>query len=191
MRISGGTLKGRKVASKKFFTSKKRGDELRPTAAKVREALFDILRNKIRDSVFLDLYAGTGAVGLEALSRGARQVVLVENNPVRTKAAKDHIKAMNIAEQVTIHRQKVEYFLKRAFTAKATFDIIFADPPYAPDAAQKVLSLLKDNDIVAQGGCVVLEHPHKYVFQENVGYLDFVRNYRYGDTMLSVFRKMT
>ncbi len=191
MRISGGSLKGRKLASKKFFATGSHDDELRPTAAKVREALFNILQNEIKDSVFLDLYAGTGAVGLEALSRGARQVVLVEKSPVRAKAVKDYVKSIAAEEQVKLHRQRVEYFLKRASAGEATFDIIFADPPYAPDAAEKVLSLLKDHDIVEKGGCVIIEHLSKSVCKENSGYLTFVKNYRYGDTMLSVFRKIS
>jgi 16S rRNA (guanine(966)-N(2))-methyltransferase RsmD len=190
VRISGGSLKGRKLASKRFFSTGGNDDELRPTSAKVREALFDILRNGIKNSVFLDLYAGTGAVGLEALSRGARQVILVEKSPVRTKAVKDYLKAISGEEQVKIHRQRVEYFLKRASAAGATFDIIFADPPYTPDAAEKVLTLLKDTNVVEDEGCVIIEHSSKSVYTENAGRLTFVKNYRYGDTMLSVYRKM-
>src|SRR5664279_5891043 len=83
MRISGGSAKGRKVGSKKAFVAKGDSDELRPTASKVRQAIFNILAGKIEGSRFLDLYAGTGAVGIEALSRGAGHVVFVENNPAR------------------------------------------------------------------------------------------------------------
>src|SRR3990170_603 len=85
MRISGGIAKGRRIGFKKAFSKKDEGDELRPTSSKVREALFDIIRNKLPGASFLDLYAGTGGIGIEALSRGAAKVVFVESNTLRIR----------------------------------------------------------------------------------------------------------
>ena len=91
VRISSGRLKGRKVVtSKKIFVSADR-HELRPTSSKVREAIFNIVQTEIDHALFLDLYAGTGAVGLEALSRGAERVFFVENSQLRAKAIMDYI----------------------------------------------------------------------------------------------------
>ncbi|MEW6107619.1 MAG: 16S rRNA (guanine(966)-N(2))-methyltransferase RsmD [Nitrospirota bacterium] len=189
MRISGGVLKGRNVASRKAFSAGHGSDELRPTSAKVREAIFDILRSEIQGSVFLDLYAGTGAVGIEALSRGAGRIILVEKNHVRSQAVRDYIKEIKASDRASICREKAEYFLKRAAAAGATFDIIFADPPYSSDEMSKIFDLLKDNDVLKDGGTLIVEHHCKSRMPENTHPFSLVKNYRYGDTMLTLYRK--
>ncbi len=189
MKISGGWLKGRRVAFKKAFSVKSRGNELRPTSAKVREAIFDILQDDIKGAAFLDLYAGTGAVGIEALSRGAEKVFLVENNYIRSKAIMNYIKEIKANEMSHVYRERAEYFLKRASVAGATFDIIFADPPYSSDETGKVLRLLNEYDVLRKGGCLIVEHRSKSVLPQDTQSLKFVKNYKYGDTMLTLYRK--
>lgn len=189
MRISSGQLKGRKIASRKVFSIKSRGDELRPTSAKVREAIFDILQNDIRDAVFLDLYAGTGAVGFEALSRGAERVFFIEDNHIRSKTIKDYIREIGSVNRAYVYSERAQDFLKRASKSGMSFDIIFADPPYASDEIMKILLLLNEHDVLKEGGCLIIEHPSKSSLSEHTQFLRFVKNYKYGDAMLTLYRK--
>lgn len=189
MRISGGIYKGRKVAGKRCFSTKKGGDELRPTSAKVRAAVFNILREHTQGAVFLDLYAGTGAVGIEALSRGAAQVFLVEHDPVRYRAIEEYVRQIKAADRVTLSREKVEFFIRRASSAGARFDLIFADPPYASGEALKILEYLDVHDVLTDGGYLMVEHSSKTELPMRSRTLMLARSYRYGDTTLSLFRK--
>src|SRR5208337_1545940 len=113
MRISGGTAKGRKVGIKKAFLRREDGEELRPTPAKVRAAVFNILAGRIEGSVFLDLYAGTGAVGIEALSRGSGRVVFVEENHLRANIIKEFVDRFGFGEKAVVVRARVRDFLKK------------------------------------------------------------------------------
>ncbi len=189
MRISGGQLKGRGITSRRLFSKKFEGDELRPTSSKVREAIFDILQNDIKDADFLDLYAGTGTVGLEALSRGADRVFLIEDNYIRSDAINKYIKEIKAADRVKCYRERVEYFLKRASAAGMRFNIIFADPPYASDKIMKVLQFIDEHDILKEDGCLIVEHSSKLDLPDDTKNLKFIKNYKYGDTMLTLYRK--
>jgi 16S rRNA (guanine966-N2)-methyltransferase len=188
MRISAGKLKGRKIVVKKSPV-RGEGDGVRPTSAKVREALFDILRNDIRGSSFLDLYAGTGAVGIEALSRGASGACFVECDRAAAKAISRYISEMGLDLTTEVCTETAERFLKRMRITKETFDIIFADPPYASDEIDIILPLIGDADILRPGGCLIVEHLSKKKITGLCDTLRAVRNYKYGDTMLTLYRK--
>lgn len=189
VRISSGSLKGRKVVtSKKVFVSTDR-DELRPTSSKVREAIFNILQSEIGQALFLDLYAGTGAVGLEALSRGAEKVFFVENNQVRAKAVMDYVHKLGLDDRASVYQEEAGAFLKRAMRTGLKFDIIFADPPYMSGEIANVLPNLGGYNILKEDGCILVEHPSKTALTENIQNLRPVKKYRYGDTMITLYRK--
>lgn len=189
VRISSGRLKGRKVAtSRKIFTSSG-GDDLRPTSAKVREAIFDILRAETDHAFFLDLYAGTGAVGLEALSRGAEKVFFIEDNPVRARALVDYIRKVNLGDRAVVYQEKAETFLQRALKAGIEFDIIFADPPYASDEIDRVLPSIGQFNILKAEGCMLIEHSSKKNLPVCLQNIKLIKNYKYGDTMITLYRK--
>ncbi len=188
MRISSGGLKGRKIGSRKAFKAKA-GDELRPTSAKVREAIFDILRGDIMDAVFLDLYAGTGTVGLEALSRGAEKAYLVESNPVRFRAISDTVVKLGLVGRAFSFREESIRFLIRTSGAGMCFDIIFADPPYASEELEEILSFVDIHDVLRPGGRLIAEHPSRKPLTFVPRSLKLVKNYRYGDTALTLYRK--
>ncbi len=189
VRISSGSLKGRKVViSKKIFISADR-DELRPTSSKVRESIFNILQTEIDKALFLDLYAGTGAVGLEALSRGAGKVYFVENNQVRAKAVMDYIHRLGLDDRASVYQEEAEAFLKRAMRTGLKFDIIFADPPYLSGEIDKVLPNIGQCKILKDDGCILVEHSSKTALPENIQNLKLAKNYRYGDTMITLYRK--
>lgn len=187
MRISGGTVKGRKIPYKKASFIK--GEEsLRPTSSKVREAIFDILRERISGATFVDLYAGTGSVGLEALSRGAKGVVFVESNLLRTRIIEQLIKEFGFIERARVIRSKAYDFIEREAKRGNSYDIIFLDPPYQSEELMKVLPLIGRTGILKYDGLVVVEHFSKRTLPERLDGLSTVRSYRYGDTSLTLYR---
>jgi 16S rRNA (guanine966-N2)-methyltransferase len=188
MRISAGTLKGRKVAAGKVLRRIDRG-EIRPTSAKVREALFDILRNDIAGCSFLDLYAGTGAVGFEALSRGASRVCFVEAVRTVSREISEHIEKMGLGGKAEIYTEEAARFVGRAGNTGLDFDIVFADPPYASEETGEVLPLLDEGSVLKEGGCLVVEAPSRSGPREGLHSLRLIRQYRYGDTSLFLYRK--
>jgi 16S rRNA (guanine(966)-N(2))-methyltransferase RsmD len=155
----------------------------------VREALFDILRNDIKGSSFLDLYAGTGAVGFEALSRGASSACFVEADREASKEISQYISKMELDGMTEVFTGAAERFLKRTEVAELTFDIIFADPPYASDEIEKILPLIDGQGILKTGGCLVVEHASKKTITASCKSLRLIKNYKYGDTMLTLYRK--
>ena len=189
MRISAGEFKGRKIGSKKLFAKREGKDDLRPTSAKVREAIFDILRNEVEGASLLDLYAGTGTIGIEALSRGAESVVFVESVRPRAKAISDMIDKLNLASKASVHCEETELFLKRASQTGQTYDIIFADPPYASAELSKILPLISKYGMLDAQGAVLCEHAAKVVVPEAAGSLKLKKQYKYGDTRLALYRK--
>jgi 16S rRNA (guanine966-N2)-methyltransferase len=212
MRISGGIAKGRKIKTKKAFT-KEKGYELRPTSSKVRQAIFNILQSRIIDAHFLDLFAGTGAVGIEALSRGSERVVFVEENPIRVGLIKETLERFGFKDRGHVLKEDAIRFLK---TSEETFDIIFADPPYRYEHFGLIFSIIAERNILKENGLLIVEHsskglrpfetpeikkmkscfkrhfegevPQKKITKE-FGFLRLVKTYVYGDTSLSLYRK--
>jgi 16S rRNA (guanine966-N2)-methyltransferase len=188
VRISAGTLKGRKVAAGKTL---KRIDrrKIRPTSAKVREALFDILRSDITAASFLDLYAGTGAVGFEALSRGASRVCFVEADRTVAREIRGHIERIGLAAKAEVYAEEASRFIRSTRNTATDFDIIFADPPYDSEETDVILQLLDAEGILKKGGCLIVEAPSSRNSQQMLFSMNLIRKYRYGDTTLFLYRK--
>jgi 16S rRNA (guanine(966)-N(2))-methyltransferase RsmD len=189
MRISGGSAKGRRTATGKIFTRVAKGERLRPTSAKVREALFDILRNSIEGATFVDLYAGTGTVGFESLSRGSAKAVFVEPEPEMTAIMKRNADDFGFSEKVQIIRGRAEEFLARAASAREQYDIYYIDPPYQSDEIEKILPVIGKEDLLKADGIVIVEHFFKKDLPQQIGSLVLHKRYRYGDTMLTLYRR--
>ncbi|HMK61953.1 MAG TPA: 16S rRNA (guanine(966)-N(2))-methyltransferase RsmD [Dissulfurispiraceae bacterium] len=184
MRISGGSAKGRKVGSRKAFVCRGDSDELRPTAAKVRQAIFNIIAGKVDGCRFLDLYAGTGAVGIEAISRGASHVAFVESNIARTKIIKQLLDKFGFTEKASVMHTDADSFLYKI--SHGAFDVIFIDPPYASSFLSGSLRIIDKSRILKEGGIVIAEHSSKTAlpsFQNLV----LQKKYRYGDTALTLY----
>lgn len=190
MRISGGTAKGRRTATKKLLIKNSEGERLRPTSSKVREALFDILRNRIEGASFVDLYAGTGSVGLEALSRGACRSVFVEPDELRIRTIKNNVLELGFLEKALVAKGRAYEFLQKASAENESFDIFFIDPPYDSEEIEKILPLLGEEGLVNEDGVVIVEHFFKRHIPEKAGRLKMKRSYRYGDTMLTLYGKV-
>jgi 16S rRNA (guanine966-N2)-methyltransferase len=189
MRISGGTVKGRHTATKGLLKKKPTGERLRPTSSKVREAIFDILRDRIVGVSFVDLYAGTGTVGLEALSRGAGRAIFVEPGELRVRTIRRCVDDFGFQDRAVIIRGKAREFLERASTAGEKFGIIFVDPPYDSDEIERVLPVIGEREVLEGDGVVVVEHFFKKEVPETAGKLKLTRSYRYGDTTLTFYGK--
>ncbi|HWR57961.1 MAG TPA: 16S rRNA (guanine(966)-N(2))-methyltransferase RsmD [Thermodesulfovibrionales bacterium] len=188
MRISAGVAKGRRIGFKKAFLTKDDGDELRPTSSKVREALFDIVRNSLPGAAFLDLYAGTGGVGMEALSRGAAKVVFVESSRVRARMIERLASEFNFAQQAAVLSMSVRDFIREEAEEGKRYDIVFLDPPYHSGELMEVLPLIGEGNILEEGSLVIAEHFFKTRLPDTIEGLGLIKSYKYGDTVLTVYR---
>ncbi len=188
MKISGGIAKGR-VTTKKNLFSKRSSSGLRPTSSKVREALFDILRGRMSGSVFADIYAGTGTVGLEALSRGAAKSLFVEQRQSLVNLIRDTAEKLGFSEAVVLIKGKAEDFFGKSFRSNQKIDILFIDPPYHSDEIEKVLPAVARGNMLQEDGIVVVEHFFKKKIPGQVGTLHMQRHYRYGDTGLTIYTR--
>ncbi|MDD5255868.1 MAG: 16S rRNA (guanine(966)-N(2))-methyltransferase RsmD [Candidatus Omnitrophica bacterium] len=182
MRILTGIYKGKEIAMPAG---------MRPTQNKERKAIFDILGD-IGGLSFLELFAGSGAVGLEAASRGVKELVLVEHNRNCLAAVRRNIAALKPQlkpQDCSVYPFEAERAIVMLHSRKRVFDIIFMDPPYYRDAAKKTLQIMGAYDIVARNGLVVVQHFKKDTLPDALGDLHLLRQFHYGDTVLSVYRK--
>ncbi|MGA1824936.1 MAG: 16S rRNA (guanine(966)-N(2))-methyltransferase RsmD [bacterium] len=184
MRIIGGSAKGKRLKSPFGYS-------VRPTSDKVRESLFNILGGDVEDLCFLDLYAGSGAVGIEALSRGARKATFVDKKLSCIELIRTNLSNCNLEGNTEI----IQYDVLGAVTSLANrqkrYDIIFIDPPYNSDLASQTLFSVYKNNILASGGRVVVEHSSKHPLEDipTLYHLSRVKDYSFGDTELVLFEK--
>lgn len=179
MRVIAGEMKGRRLVAS-------HGAGLRPTSAKVRESVFNILGDRIKDAVFIDLYAGTGAVGIEAMSRGAQTVYFVEASRKSAEAIEETLRGCGCRQRAKIINKKASDFVKGSLI-EAKADIIFLDPPYHTGEMDEILPLLSDGRLLGDGGVVLAERLSKKRLPEEIGALRLKKSYRYGDTALSLY----
>ena len=187
MRVIAGTYRSRILKSLK-------GLALRPTSDRLRETLFDVLGTGVARACFLDLFAGTGAIGIEALSRGAAEVVFVENHPPAAALIRRNLDSLDIQSGVTIlpvdALRGLETLATQSKVGGKEFNFVFLDPPYAAaDDYARVLKFLGSTSIVAMGGIVVAEHRRKFGVLQNFGELRRFRVLKQGDAALSFYRR--
>lgn len=181
MRIVGGEYKGRKLAAPD-------GASTRPTSERVREALFDILGGRIAGAAFGDLYAGTGGVGLEALSRGAGSCVFVERAGPALSALRRNMELLAVGSRGRVLAMDVARASDLLDEEGAALDICFCDPPYADGRWPHLLAGMGARKMVVPGGLLVVEHAVKTPPVCPAG-MEQGRSYKYGDTGLVVFEK--
>jgi len=178
MRILGGKYKGKAIVLPK---------QIRPTQGLVRKALFDILGDMDGLS-FLELFAGSGAVGFEAVSRGAVDLTLVEYNRDCFMAIKKNIESLKL-KACNLYPKQAELAIEAFYKNKKKFDIIFLDPPYHKEMSKKILQMLGAYDILSRNGFLVVQHFKKELLPKESGTLILIKESRYGDTMLSFFKE--
>lgn len=180
MRVIGGSARGRRLRSPP------RGGGLRPTSDLLRGAIFDMLDAAGADySRVLDLYAGTGALGIEALSRGEGQCDFVEETAAHCRLIQENLELTGLAGRGTVRRLRVEAAARRL---SGPYTIILADPPYVDEEALGVLGRLADSPLVGEGTLLVLEHSKRRQAPEALGRLRLERTRRHGDSCVSIYR---
>lgn len=180
MRIVAGEFRGRQLSTAS-------GDTTRPTAARAREALFAILRD-VRDERVLDLYAGSGALGLEALSRGAAQLVLVESSRAAQQAIRSNLQALGVGDRATLVPLRAEASFK-ALERHGPFSLVFADPPWADaQAALETLERIAAHSLLSPAARLVLEHAARTPpVLSKESRLTAIDARRWGDTAVTIF----
>ncbi|MBI4367095.1 MAG: 16S rRNA (guanine(966)-N(2))-methyltransferase RsmD [Deltaproteobacteria bacterium] len=181
MRVIAGTCKGRRLFGPK------RTDPIRPAIDKVKGAVFNILYS-VEGLHVLDCFAGTGAMGIEALSRGARYVAFIDALPAATALTERNLRHLGLAERAAVHTATVERALKRLAKQDAVFDLIFVDPPYRKDLVRPTLALIAATRLLAPEGRIVIEHDPKEIVDPPAT-LTLTDQRKYGQTRITIVRK--
>lgn len=172
------------------------GPALRPTSDRLRETLFNVLGAGICGAQFVDLFAGTGAIGIEALSRGASDVLFVESHPPAARLIRQNLQSLQIAKGARVLAmdalRALEKIQQRQKTREFVYDYIFLDPPYAAaEEYQRVMKFLGTAPFVSSDTIVIAEHSRKFELAEEFATLERVRVLRQGDAVLSFYRRLT
>lgn len=176
MRIITGSKRGKKLAALE-------GEQVRPTTDRVKEALFNILQFTIEGRRFLDLFAGSGQIGLEALSRGAAEAVFVDSLRDSIRVVEQNVKAAGFEDRSRIVQADFAAFLRGN---REKFDIAFLDPPYNTGLLEQALPMAAEH--MNPGGLILCEHPRQEELPEQAGSFSKFRSYRYGKIALTSYR---
>lgn len=179
MRIEGGVVKRRRLRVVP-------GQQVRPTSGYVRQALFNVLRGRLEDAIFVDLFAGTGSVGLEALSHGARQVYFVEHEPRSLQVLHANITHCAMTKQASVIKGMLPAALKKLAEAEPA-DVLFLDPPYASALGEQTLVAIGAMRLLQPRGVVVWQHAACRPAPALVAGLSLWQSRRYGSTQLSFY----
>ena len=180
MRIIGGDLKGKKLCPL-------RGLKIRPTTDYQRESIFNILSNRVEGAVVLDLFAGTGSLGIEALSRGAASAVFVDNHRLAMKILAGNISACALEERGFPLKRDILRGLGFLKPADRVFDLVFMDPPYDKGFVERTLCLLDRCRYIAENACVVIEHSHREALPRKVARFEQIKARQHGNTLVSFY----
>jgi len=180
MRIVAGKNKGNILKSPKDLS-------VRPTSEKVREALFDILGTSVRETCFLDLFAGTGAVGIEALSRGVKKAIFIEKELKCIKIIKENLEKTENSQNAVVYKIDFLSGLKLLARKDYLLDYIFLDPPYSRGLVNISLLEISNLPILRKSGWIIAQHYKKEKVMENLSNLRLFDQRRYGECYLSFY----
>ncbi|MBQ8298989.1 MAG: 16S rRNA (guanine(966)-N(2))-methyltransferase RsmD [Clostridia bacterium] len=180
MRIIAGKKKGLNIKTIE-------GESTRPTRDMVREALFSILTSKVPDAKFLDLFAGSGAIGIEAISRGASEACFADINPQCIKIIKENISKANFENESRIFNLDYKILLKKIKDEK--FDIIFIDPPYNKGFGVDAINKISEYDLLSDDGVIILETDTNEEVPEEIGIYEKYNSKKYGRNILNLFKR--
>lgn len=176
MRVITGTARGRVLKTLE-------GDDVRPTTDRVKEAIFSIIQFEIEGRRVLDLFAGSGQLGIEALSRGAAFATFTDMSAEAVDTVKKNLISTKLDRQSEVIRTEAVAFLR---SNRKKFDIIFMDPPYSKGILQNTLPYAVQN--VNDGGVIICEHPYGEEMPQTVGHFSVYRDYKYGKIGITVYR---
>jgi 16S rRNA (guanine966-N2)-methyltransferase len=183
VRVTGGDLRGKKLCPLK-------GLNIRPTTDYVRELIFNILAGRVEDTVVLDLFAGTGSLGIEALSRGAKRAVFVEKERDAVRILTRNISACRLQERTSVLRRDIRRgpgFLK---SSDQFFDLVFIDPPYDKGLAEHSVRLLSRTESISDEVSIVLEHSKREAVAEKIACFVLSDRRQHGITLVSFYKSM-
>ena len=178
MRVITGSVRGMRLQTLE-------GLDTRPTSEKVKEAVFSMLQFELEGRRFLDLYAGSGQMGIEALSRGAITATFVENSTAAAAVIKNNLKRTGFDIQSMVRVMPVDEYLRRG---KDRYEVIWMDPPYRGGLLESTLNRLSEIDILSEGGIIVCERPADLTLPDSVGAYTKTKDSRYGRTGITVYR---
>ena len=181
MRVIGGDARGRRLKVPK-------GREVRPTAARVKEALFNILPHDLSGIKVLDLYAGTGNLTIEALSRGAAEAILVDSSAGSAKLIRENLRRLKLVSRTKVWVIPVTHAARLLANRRETFDMILLDPPYGQRLVEKTLRVIAEGGLLRYSGVLIAEHSVRDRVEQSYGSLLLHDQRRYGDTLLSFFK---
>ncbi len=176
MRVITGLARGRKLLTLD-------GDDVRPTTDRTKEAMFSSIQFDIEGARVLDLFAGSGQLGIEALSRGAKSAVFVDRNKQAIEIVKKNLQSTGLAKNAIVLNTDADTYIT---TTKETFSFVFMDPPYSKGILQTLIPLAER--VVAEGGAIICEHPLGEELPEELERMKIYRTYRYGKTAVTVYR---
>ncbi|WP_306981119.1 16S rRNA (guanine(966)-N(2))-methyltransferase RsmD [Alkalicoccobacillus murimartini] len=163
------------------------GKGTRPTTDKVKESIFNIIGPYFNGGIGLDLYAGSGALGIESLSRGLESVIFVDQDKKAIQTIHSNLQSCALKEQAEVYRTEAERALKAIIKRELSFECIFLDPPYAKQKLLHHLETIEQNHLLEQNGVIVIEHASSVTLPDQVGTLISERVERYGDTVIAIW----
>jgi 16S rRNA (guanine(966)-N(2))-methyltransferase RsmD len=180
MRVISGQAKGRRIKAPK-------GVAVRPTAARVKEAIFNILPHNLIGLRVLDLFAGTGNLSIEALSRGAAEAWLVDASPSSVRVLRDNLAKMGFSQKTRVWMAPVPAVVRRLSSRGEKFDLIFLDPPYDSGQINRVVKLIAHEELLRESGILIAEHSVREAVEDGCDPLVLRDQRRYGSTLVSFF----
>ncbi|MCM3706171.1 MULTISPECIES: 16S rRNA (guanine(966)-N(2))-methyltransferase RsmD [Cytobacillus] len=182
MRVVSGTRKGKLLKAVP-------GSSTRPTTDKVKEAIFNIIGPYFNGGQGLDLFAGSGGLGIEALSRGADKVIFVDRDGKAIQTIHENIRNCDFEEKAEIYRNDADRALKAILKRDLTFDYIFLDPPYRKQQLHNLLKVIDENNLLSDHGTILCEHGSDVELPENVGGLVQKKHENYGVISISIYSR--
>jgi len=182
MRIIAGKFKGRQISAVK-------GDNTRPTTDKIKENVFNIIGQFFEGGRVLDLFAGSGNLGIEALSRGMDHAIFVDMNLNAIRVIKENISNLQLQEKTEVYRNDAFKALSVLAKKNAKFDMIFLDPPYGKISITELLAIVIENDLLNEDGLIICEYGEGMEIQYDVSYLKEVRREVYGTIEILILEK--
>ena len=180
MKVISGKLKGRIIEG---YTI----DGTRPTMDRVKESVFGSIQTQLKDSIVLDLFAGSGQLGIEAISNGAKTCYFSDNNPEVIKVLKSNINKFNINSESKIILSDWKKFLNEAKEKELKFDIIFIDPPYDYHVYEKIMEKVSTYNLLNEGGLIILEHANLNL-KDTYFNLKLLKSKKYGNKTVNIYR---
>ncbi len=184
LRVISGDRKGFRLKAPKSLN-------IRPTQDRVKESLFNILGQIDKDVIVLDLFAGSGSIGIEFLSRGAQNCYFIDNSIESIKTIKQNLKITDFTNKAFVYKQDVFIAIKIFGKKSLKFDYIYIDPPYSKKMEYAVLQKLCSTNVLKKNGIVIVEHSKKNILQDTIKYLNQIDDRTYGDKTLTFYKNIS